>query len=91
MNTQRGFNFADLPLIGACPYGNSAAPDALCRGLPVGQVQTDQSGDDQLCRVGNATLNVTPGLRILLGARYDRRTCPRHLLACWCRGRSPEI
>lgn len=72
VNTQRGFIFADLPLIGACPYGNSAGANALCRGLPVGQIQTTSSVTTSYAAFGNATLNVTPSLRILLGARYGQ-------------------
>lgn len=68
-NTQRGNILADLPLVGACPFGASAGAVALC-GLPVGQIQTTSSTTTSYAAFGNLTLNLTKQLRILLGARY---------------------
>ena len=71
VNTQRGLILADLPLIGACPFGTSPAAAAAC-GLPIGQVQTTRSSTTSLAIFGNATINVTDSFRLLLGARYGR-------------------
>jgi iron complex outermembrane receptor protein len=68
-NTQRGNILADLPLVGACPFGASPAAAALCT-LPVGQIQTTSSTTTSYAAFGNVTLNLTKQLRILLGARY---------------------
>jgi iron complex outermembrane receptor protein len=70
VNTQNGLIFADLPLIGACPYGASATANFLCRNAPVGQIQTTSSSTTSYAAFGNATVHLTPALRILLGARY---------------------
>jgi iron complex outermembrane receptor protein len=69
-NTQRGFILADLPLIGACPFGSSAAANAACTSFPVGQVQTTSSITTSYAAFGNATINVSSAFRLLLGARY---------------------
>jgi iron complex outermembrane receptor protein len=68
-DTQNGNLFADLPLIGACPFAAFGLPDAYCA-LPVGQVQTTSASTTSYAAFGNATINVTSAFRLLIGARY---------------------
>lgn len=73
-NTQRGFTFGDLtsgPAAALCPLAPFGPASILCN-LPVGQIQTTSSTTTSYAAFGNATVNVTDSLRILLGARYGR-------------------
>ncbi|QQV79108.1 TonB-dependent receptor [Sphingomonas aliaeris] len=69
VNTQNGNILADLPLIGACPFGASAFLASLCA-RPAGQIQTTSSITTSYAAFANATINLSPALRVLLGARY---------------------
>lgn len=69
-NTQRGQILADLPLA-LCPIRNPLAPTLnLCPLVTLGQVQTTSSSTTSTAVFGNATINLTPSLRLLAGARY---------------------
>lgn len=80
-NTQNGLIFADLPLVGACPFGSSTVGNSRCTNLPVGQIQTTSSITNSYAAFGNATVNITPAIRILLGARYGHEDVSAHTSA----------
>jgi iron complex outermembrane recepter protein len=79
-NTQAGNILADLPLIGACPFSALGLPAAYCL-LPVGQIQTTHSSTTSQAVFGNLTINATPQLRFLLGARYGNEDVSAHTTA----------
>lgn len=62
--TQVGSILADLPLIGACPL----AMPALCA-LPFGQTRVTDVQTEGYAAFGQATVNVSPQFRIVVGAR----------------------
>jgi iron complex outermembrane receptor protein len=69
-NTQRGQILADLPLA-LCPIRNPLAPTLnLCPLVTLGQVQTTSASTTSYAAFGNATINLTPSLRLIAGARY---------------------
>jgi len=72
-NLQKGNILADLPLVGACPFSALGLPATLCA-LPVGQTLNTSSSTTSYAAFGNVTVNVTHGLRILLGARYGNES-----------------
>ncbi|ANK13912.1 TonB-dependent receptor [Erythrobacter neustonensis] len=65
--TQVGAILADLPLIGACPL-----PAAALCALPFGQVRDTAVQTEGYAVFGQATLNVSPDFRVVLGARVGR-------------------
>ena len=62
--TQVGQILADLPLIGACPLPSPA----LCA-LPLGQTRDTSVQTEGYAAFGQATVNVSPRFRVVLGVR----------------------
>jgi iron complex outermembrane receptor protein len=68
---QAGPLLADLPLIGACPFTALGLPASLCQ-LPIGQTLATRALTTSAAGFGQATVNITPRFRLILGGRYGR-------------------
>lgn len=65
-----GAILADLPLIGACPFGPAPA-DAVCL-LPAGQTRPLQTETTSYAGFGQVTVNISDAFRVILGGRLGR-------------------